>query len=169
MGLSSFFSRWLKPAGAGEGKPEIGAVDRPAWDDLSKLESTQHMFKWLADEPYAFIRSNIEGLLREQVADSRLVVLRATSDPHWLSGGRKMEEDDTKMVLMRAGVAFEFDLTVEAQGKTHRLTGVYTWVCVHLDEPAKRQQRVWLDISGTLAQFGTDGELKTRIYFERAG
>jgi hypothetical protein len=67
---------------------------------------------------------------------------------------------------VRSGVAFEFDLSVESGGQSYQLSGVFTWVAVHLDKPGQHKHRVWMDLSGTLVQFGSEGELKTRVYFE---
>jgi hypothetical protein len=43
---------------------------------------------------------------------------------------------------------------------------VFTWVAAHLDQPGQHKHRVWMDIDGTLATFGSEGELKRRVYFE---
>ena len=51
-------------------------------DDFAALEGTEHMLRWLADEPYTAIRSSIKDMLKEQVADSRPVGVRVTSAPH---------------------------------------------------------------------------------------
>ncbi|OAM34944.1 hypothetical protein A7P98_08350 [Eikenella sp. NML080894] len=42
-------------------------------DNFQLLDDTRHMLQWFADEPYAEIRRSIESILREQVADSRLL------------------------------------------------------------------------------------------------
>ena len=135
-------------------------------DDFAKLKETEHMLQWFADEPYAAIRSSIEDMLKEQVADSRLTKLSVLSEPQWLTGARPSEADSSKAILIRSGVAFEFGLSVESQGKAHQLTGVFTWVAVHLDRPGLHKHRVWIDINGTLTAFGSEGELKNRVYFE---
>lgn len=137
-------------------------------DDFTALKETEHMFQWLADKPYAAVRANIEDMLMQQVAGSRLAELRITSAPRWLSGARKSEDEADKVILVRAGVAFEFALRVEAEGRHHDLRGVYTWVGVHLDKPGQQKQRTWLDLDGNLAAFGSKGELMSRVYFELA-
>jgi len=135
-------------------------------DDFTPLKETEHMLRWFADEPYAAIRSSIEEMLREQVADSWLSELRVTSEPQWLTGARPSERDSDKVILVRSGVAFEFQLTVESAGQQHALAGVFTWVAVHLDQSGQHKHRVWLDIDGDLSRFGAEGELKNRVYFE---
>ena len=124
------------------------------------------MLKWFADEPYVAIRSNVENTLKQQVADSRLLTFRVLSKPQWLTGARPSDSDKSQAILVRSGVAFEFELTAETQGQSHRLTGVFTWVGVDLDKPTQHKHRVWLDLDGKLDEFGAEGELKTRIYFE---
>lgn len=135
-------------------------------DDFSTLEKTEHMLRWFADEPYAAIRSSVEDILKQQVADSRLTTLRVLSEPQWLTGARPSDDDSTKAILVRSGVAFEFRLSVESRGQVHELSGVFTWVAVHLDQPGQHKHRVWMDIDGTMATFGSEGELKNRVYFE---
>lgn len=135
-------------------------------DDFAKLKQTEHMLKWFADDPYAAMRSSIEDSLKQQVADSRLTMLRVLSEPQWLTGALPSEGDSSKAILVRSGVAFEVALTVETRGQSHQLSGVFTWVAVHLDKPGQHKQRVWMDLDGKLAQFGSEGELKTRVYFE---
>jgi hypothetical protein len=138
-------------------------------DDFTPLKKTEHMLRWLTDEPYAAIRSIVEEILKEQVANSSPVEFRVTSEPQWLTGARPHNTDKTKSILVRTGVAFEFTLTVDSPGHSEELSGVFTWVGVHLDQPGKHKQRRWMDIGGTLATFGSTGELKTRVYLERLG
>lgn len=137
-----------------------------AMDDFGKLKETEHMLKWFADEPYAAIRSSVEDMLKQQVADSRLTALRVLSKPQWLTGTVPSHGDSSKAILVRSGVAFEFAMTAQSRGQSHELSGVFTWVAVHLDKPGQHKHRVWIDLDGNLEQFGSEGELKTRVYFE---
>jgi hypothetical protein len=136
-----------------------------AMDDFSKLHQTEHMFKWLADQPFQAIRDQIESILQQQVSDSELKTLRITSEPQWLSGAKKLSADDSKVILVRAAMAFEFELTVETNGEIVELGGVFSWAAVDLDQPGQRLDRNWFDINGTLETFGSQGELKQRVYF----
>ena len=159
MGLFSLFS-------GGCGKHSISPSTATPLDDFTRLKETEHMLKWLAEDPYAAIRSSIEDSLKQQVADSRLVSLRVLSEPQWLTGALPSEGDSSKAILVRSGVAFEVALTAESRGQSHQLTGVFTWVAVHLDKPGQHKHRVWMDLDGKMEQFGSEGELKTRVYFE---
>lgn len=134
-------------------------------DDFTNLEQTRHMLEWLADDPYQAIRSKIEDTLRQQVADSVLESLRVTSQPQWLTGARRTEEDNDKAILVRTAVVFEFELAVASGGQLHSLSGTFSWAGINLDDPENRQQRIWFDLGGTLAEFGSQGELANRIYF----
>jgi hypothetical protein len=135
-------------------------------DDFTKLEATKHMLQWLADDPYAEIRSQMESTLQEQVPGSRLTGIRVSSDPQWLTGARPKDDEPAIAILVRTGVAFEFQLSVqEPNGRDHRLEGVFSWVGVHLDDPENAEHRIWFDLDGTLADLGCDGELKNRMYF----
>ncbi|MGW8390518.1 hypothetical protein [Pseudoduganella sp. HUAS MS19] len=133
-------------------------------DNFDKLHQTEHMLKWLDDEPYESIRSEVEDMLQQQVAGSALNSFRVVSDPQWLTGARKPEDGGSKVILVRVGVAFEFELSVDGNGRTHELNGVFTWAGFSLDDPANRRRQVWLDIDGDLETFGSEGELVTRIY-----
>jgi hypothetical protein len=135
-------------------------------DDFAKLKETEHMLQWFADEPYAAIRSNVEDMLKQQVADSHLTSFRVLSEPQWLTGARPSDTDSSKAILVRSAVAFEFGLSVQSRGQSHQLAGVFTWAAVHLDQPGQHKHRVWIDLDGSLVTFGSEGELKSRVYFE---
>ncbi|SQI33844.1 Uncharacterised protein [Leminorella richardii] len=134
-------------------------------DDFSLLLDTEHMFKWLANEPFPTIRSDIESLLCQSVVGSRLLSFQATSKPQWLTGGRRESEDAKQVILVRSGVAFEFMLSVQSPtGDVFDLQGVYSRCGYYLDEPEKRKYRCWLDIDGDLTTLGEEGELMSRLY-----
>ena len=132
-------------------------------DNFQLLDETRHMLQWLADEPYAEIRRNIESILREQVADSRLLDFAVTSLPDWLTVGVRSESNPESMTINRTAVAFKFCLHVSGGGRTHELQGVYSWATWHLDGSGEPNQQVWFDIGGTLAEFGKDGALFERL------
>jgi len=135
-------------------------------NSFAKLQQTEHMLKWFADDPYAAIRSSVEDILKQQVADSRLIAFSVLSEPQWLTGARPSSVADGKVIVVRSAVAFEFSLSVESHGELHHLAGVYTLAGVNLDQPGKHKHRLWMDLGGTLAAFGSDGELNSRLYFE---
>lgn len=135
--------------------------------DFSNLQPTEHMLKWLADDPYAAIYAQVEHILDQQVPGSRLESFRVTSEPQWLTGGRRSDDNPDLMVVVRTGVAFEFSLVVhEPSGATQELQGVYSWVGVHLDDQENRKQRLWFDLGGSLETYGSAGELQDRLYFD---
>jgi hypothetical protein len=134
--------------------------------DFARLKDTQHMLRWIAgDEPYETLRLSMEQTLKEQAPDSRLKEFFVLSKPDWLTGAIPSEEDRTKAILVRCAVAFEFALSFESAGELQRLRGVFTWAAVNLNQPNKHKHRAWMDLGGTLATFGSDGELKNRVYF----
>ena len=135
--------------------------------NFDKLEATEHMFKWLDVNPFEAIFTQVESMLKNQVPESKLNSFCVISEPQWLTGGRKNEEDESKVILVRTGVAFEFNLFVQgADNEQEQLNGVFSWVGVNLDSPEKNQQRYWLDVNETLETHGSEGELAERIYFE---
>jgi hypothetical protein len=136
-------------------------------NDFSKLEPTSHMLQWLAEDPFTAIFTEVEGVLQQQVPGSQLMALRVTSDPQWLTGGRRLEEDPEKVILVRTAVAFEFDLLVrEPTGPQHQLKGVFSWVGTSLDDVENRKSRIWFDLDATLTTHGSEGELLNKLYGE---
>ena len=75
--------------------------------------------------------------------------------PQWQTVEVREEENGQTVAVSRTGMAFEFALHVSGNGQTHKLTGVYTWAGSRLNRPpAEQRQRIWLDLNGTLAEFG---------------
>jgi hypothetical protein len=136
-------------------------------NDFSKLKATEHMLQWLAEDPYSAICSEFESMFDQQVPGSRLTAFRVTSDPEWLTGTRPRDGHPGKLIVVRTGVAFEFELTFcKPSGSTHKLKGVFSWIGTHLDESENRKERVWVDVDASISTYGSDGELKSRLYSE---
>ena len=141
-------------------------VDSRLMNDFSKLKPTSHMLGWLSNDYEAAIRDEVTNNLCKQVPGSTLDDFAVTSDPQWLTGAVPGKDDPNLAVMVRTGVAFEFSLVVsEPTGVSHQLQGVYSWVGVNLDDPDNAQQQIWFDVGGKLAEFGSEGELKNRMYF----
>lgn len=134
-------------------------------NDFSRLDSTQHMLAWLTQDPYHDIFEQVQQMLDEQVAGSKLQKFCVTSDPQWLTRAIKDDGDPNRATVIGAGVAFEFELMVLAHDGVHELSGVMTWVGYHLSTP-DRNTKVWLDIGGTLDEFGEGGALSDRMYLQ---
>ena len=123
--------------------------------DFQLLGSSYSMLQCLDYTPYQHICRNIEQLLRQKMADSRLLDIAATSMPQWQTVEIREEENGQTVAVSRTGMAFEFVLHVSGNGQTHKLAGVYTWAGSRLNRPsAEQRQRIWLDLNGTLAEFG---------------
>ena len=135
--------------------------------NFEQFEETIHMFKWLHPDPTEAIKEAFQENLSSQVSGSVLTKLHVTDNPQWLSGGVRREDDEEKIILVRAGVAFSFLLNVQdADEVVHELNGVYSWVSVNMNNPEETKQRTWFDLNGTLEEFGSNGLLATRVYFE---
>ncbi len=132
-------------------------------DNFDRLDSTKHMLIWLTKEPYVDIRQRTQEMLAEWVADPTIQRFCVTSDPDWLTRVIKQDKDPSQVTVIGVGVAFEFELTVVANGKLQDLSGVLTWVGYDLNSLDKHT-KMWLDIHGTLADFGESGALSDRIY-----
>ena len=135
--------------------------------DFSAFDETEHMLEWLDQNAKESIKQAFSENLNTQVPGSQLLGLHVTEKPDWLTGLLPRDSDESKAILVRVGLAFSFDLSVKTQeGVIHDLKGVYTWVSVNMDNPTNIEQRTWIDLDGELSEFGSDGHLKERLYFE---
>jgi hypothetical protein len=131
-------------------------------DDFERLNSADHYLEWLGEDPPKAIRRQVERMLQEQVAGSVLRWIRVSDAPYFLTGGRKMENEPTKVILTRAGLALPFQLEVRSpEGTDHALNGVFSWVATHLDAPPRKDQ-CFFDLDVT--QDWAAEQLKQRLY-----
>ncbi len=139
----------------------------PLDQDLKKLEPTLHMLRWLSEDPFRTIVEEITSILNRQVPGSILHRFHVVSEPDWLTGALPSSDDPSKVILVRTGVAFPFELSVETPAKElFELCGVFSWVGINLNLPGQAKQRTWFDIDGDMQSFGSKGALRERVYFE---
>lgn len=130
--------------------------------NFDKLAETKHMLDWFSDNPFEEITSTLERMFIQQSASTKMLSFEITSEPQWLTGGRKSDEDSTKIILVRCGMAVACAFTLKDDNGVYDLNGVFTWVGVGLDsEPITR---MWMDLDGTLEEFGSEGELRERMF-----
>ncbi|MRM83152.1 hypothetical protein D1003_04840 [Riemerella anatipestifer] len=129
--------------------------------NFQKLKSTRHMLEWLSEEPFDAILSSVEEMFCEQRADTKLLSFKVTSEPQWLTGGKKVEESQ-EMIVVRCGVAFSCEFILKNGNEEHLLKGVFSWVGIHMD--TQPTTKMWMDLDGTLEEFGKEGRLMERIY-----
>lgn len=135
--------------------------------DFSEFNETKHMLEWLHPNAIDAIRDAFSENLNTQVKNSELLGLHVTAKPDWLTGTRPKGDDESKAILIRVGLAFSFELSVKTpEGVVHDLKGVYSWVSVNMDDPENIAQRTWTDLDGELNEYGSEGYLKERVYFE---
>lgn len=128
--------------------------------NFEKLAETKHMLDWFSDNPFEEITSTLERMFIQQSASTKMLAFEITSEPQWLTGGRKTE--DGKMILVRCGLAVACDFTLKDDNGVYDLKGIFTWVGVGLDsEPITR---MWMDLDGTLEEFGQEGALRERMF-----
>jgi hypothetical protein len=128
--------------------------------NFEKLAETKHMLDWFSDNPFEDITSTLERMFIQQSASTKMLAFEITSEPQWLTGGRKTE--DGKMILVRCGLAVACDFTLKDDNGVYDLKGIFTWVGVGLDnEPITR---MWMDLDGTLEEFGQEGALRERMF-----
>ncbi|WP_205729728.1 hypothetical protein [Flavobacterium bernardetii] len=124
---------------------------------------SKHMLEWFSDEPFEDITSSVEAIFKRQAPNTKMLSFEITSDPQWLTGNRKSKNNDN-MILVRSGMAATCNFSLENNNKIHDLKGVLTWVGANLDSNPIRH--IWMNLDGTLQEFGDEGMLKERIYYE---
>lgn len=118
---------------------------------------------WLGDEPAKAVRDALQKILRDQVPDARLNWVRLQDAPYFLTGGRRSETDDTKVTVVRAGLAVGFELEVDdGAGNLEQLQGVFSWVAAGLDTQSDRVDRTFFDLGMDLQT--ASSALDSRIY-----
>lgn len=138
--------------------------------NFNRLEQTKHMLAWLNDDPYSDIVTMVENVFSQQVSGSKIVEFIVTSEPDWLTGGLPEANNPDKVVLVRAAVAFECAIKIGSpDGQLHELQGVLTLAGVNLNDDRLRSQRLWVDLDGVLEEFGSQGALMSRVYFDIDG
>ncbi len=137
--------------------------------DFAMLKPTKHMLRFFGKDPFGRLRTEIESALKDQVPGSRRIEFRVVSEPQWLTGMRQSEYPQY-MLLVRAGVAFAFCLQTDGPVEESReICGVCSWVGIHLDMPNNSQSFFWMEIDGKLAELGSEGKLKLRLYLDTLG
>jgi len=132
-------------------------------DDLRALTQPDHWMGWLGDDPGKAVRDMLETTLRDQVAEAKLLWVHLQDEPHFLTGGRPVPDDDTKITVVRAGLAVGFELAVDdGAGNVEELQGVFSWVATGLDTADARRDQTYFDLGADLA--AAREELETRIY-----
>lgn len=129
--------------------------------NFEKLEETKHMLDWFSASPYEEITSTLERMFIQQSASTKMLSFEITSEPQWLTGGRKTD-DGEKMILVRCGLAVACDFTLKDDNGVYDLNGVFSWVGAGLDD--QPVTRMWMDLDGTLEEFGSEGLLRERMF-----
>lgn len=135
----------------------------PPQDDFSKFTESEHFLGWLGEHPAVAVRDSIAEVLEEQVSGAVLEWIKVVDVPRYLTGGRPQPDDESYMIVTRAGIALAFALSVTSPGRKREiLQGVFSWVAARLDQPGERKDRVWLDLRADLDW--AEAELRKRIY-----
>ena len=113
-------------------------------DDFTHLTSPDHWLGWLGDDPAQMVRDAIERGLQKQVPTARLEWVHLIGDAKFLTGGKKIPDEPTKMIATRAGLAVEFELEVSSDEGTEQLSGVFSWAARGLD--GERHDRTYCDL-----------------------
>ena len=158
--------------------------------DFSNLENEDTLV-WLrvfSQSPFEEIIKNVEAGFRKQIAESRLTEFVVTGKPDWLTAASEQLPGeaactDGKTTVTRLAVAFPCYLVIEGPARSSRSmvsrmlrrpaqrigfdhTGVFTWVVNGLHQKDEHHQRFWLDLEGTIEDFGSSGKLRKRIFLD---
>lgn len=115
-------------------------------DDFHIFVGSEHMFFGLA-RPFHVIRSELEETLRAQVPSSRIHSIVADGEPKFLTLGRKLEDDEGKMVVTHYGVCFQ--CTIDVESDEHRepdLRCTMTLCVGGLDKPGGARMQTWMHL-----------------------
>jgi hypothetical protein len=130
--------------------------------DFSLCAQSRHMFG-IFNMTYQDVIYEIQRILSQQQPNTRLVNFKVLSEPDWLVGAGKVNSQG-QAPMRRSGFALDSQaLVTSSMTNPIMLNFIFSYVAIDLGLPTKRQQ-FWIDIDGSLAEFGSKGNLLSRIY-----
>jgi hypothetical protein len=134
----------------------------PPQDDFTKITSSEHVLDWLGDDPSATIRRSVAEIVDQQVPGAAVRWMKITDEPRYLTAGRRVPDDPSRLILTRAALAASFAAGVDSpSGRYEILWGAYSIAVVGLDRRGQARSRVWFDLWTALDK--AEQELRTRI------
>jgi hypothetical protein len=136
--------------------------NRFADSDFALFQDTKHQLEMLGIS-YDDLITETERLLSLQIPDTKLTEIKLINTPHWLLTVGN-ENKKGLAPVRRAACAMDFSSTVSAStlNKTS-LNFILSFSFVDVGLPTVAHQ-FWIDINGTLDEFGDKGELLSRLY-----
>ncbi len=128
--------------------------------DFDKLQATKHMLAWLSNSPFEEMIATITDMFAKQSPNTKMLSFEITDNPDWLTGGT--QTSDNRMTVTRCAMAVLCEFTLQNDDGVYPLKGVFSWVGVNLD--SKPKTKMWMDLDGTIEEFGGTGLLQQRIY-----
>jgi hypothetical protein len=125
------------------------------------------MFFGLTD-PFAMIREELEGGLREQVPDTVVEAIRVVDEPKFLTIGRKTE-NPSQVIVAHYGVCLR--TTVDVRSNTAapaRLDATLTFLFGNVDRRGQEKARTTFDLNADAAGGFNDDLFKQRFLQFRA-
>ena len=125
-----------------------GVPERAATDDWSAFAGHEHVFLGM-NEPGAFLRSCVEGVLGQSAPGVTVDSIRALDRPKHLLAARPPAPGGSARILALA-VAFPASLEVSQQGGStrDRVECCVTVLLGDLDKPGRQRVARFLDIAG---------------------
>jgi hypothetical protein len=138
-------------------------------DDFGVFEGSEHMFFGL-DRPFAVLREELESMFRQQVPSSRLNAIVADGEPKFLSLGRRLEDDEDKLIVTHYAVCFQSTIDVEADDhREPELRCTMTIAFGDIDRPGEQRMQAWMDVHADADPAFEDEAFKSKFLAFRYG
>ncbi|MEM0912197.1 MAG: hypothetical protein AAGJ37_14580 [Pseudomonadota bacterium] len=132
--------------------------------DFSALGNSASMLEWYHPNPFDKLIQDITSQLEGCEPHLSIETFSVTKDPVWITSLTPESNEGSDDFQSKVGVAFEFQAQLLTKHETLKsIIGTYTWVARNILEPGDIRDKAWLDMSGELDAFGTDGLLSTRL------
>ncbi|NJK32960.1 MAG: hypothetical protein HC927_11430 [Deltaproteobacteria bacterium] len=131
-------------------------------DDFSPFAGNEHMFFNL-DDPFAFIREQLEQVLQQQVPSTRIEAIRCHDEPKFLTLGRKLADEPGQMIVTHYASCFQCRITVHTDDHDEVLPATVTLCVGDIDEPGAERSQLFLHIYHDAKPAYEDDEFRTRF------
>lgn len=130
--------------------------------DFSLCEASRYMFEIL-NISYQDVVDELERILSKQQAHTRAESFTVLEEPHWLTTVGD-ENKNGHSPIRRSAFALSSKAILSAQAQSSlALNFIFTLAIVDVGLPTCRHQ-FWIDIDGTLNEFGENGALLSRLH-----
>lgn len=137
-------------------------------DDFRPFAASEHMFFGLKD-PYATIREEILGVLRQQVPETRLHRIVMRGEPKHLTLGRAAEGEPGMLIVAHFAFCLQATLDVTHDEGREVLPATATFLFCDVDQPGRERMQVRLDVLEDADPAFAEGVFRQRFHAFRGG